>query len=145
MLSAKINWLATFYFSTYIKINWFNANCNFLYKHERIGKFLQTFNGLKSLINLNSFLARDLGLSLLSVLLKEKQRVLNAFYIGLKNLSMLLFCILSICLWTFSRQFQNIPLDITIRYPRWSTGPQYGNFHWVMFKKRAQLSTGKTF
>ena len=44
----------------------------FWYKHERIGKILQSLNGLKSLMNLNSFLARDLGLNLLSVLLQTR-------------------------------------------------------------------------
>ena len=38
-------------------------------KIERIGEVLQSLNDLKGLINLNSFLARDLGLNLLSVLL----------------------------------------------------------------------------
>ena len=37
-------------------------------KIERIGEVMQSLNDLKGLINLNSFLARDLGLNLLSVL-----------------------------------------------------------------------------
>ena len=35
---------------------------------ERIGQVLQSFKGLESLMNLNSSLARDLGLNLISVL-----------------------------------------------------------------------------
>ena len=50
--------------------------CNFLYKNERIGEVLQTLNGLKSLMNLNIFLARDLGLNLFSVLF-VKENLLN--------------------------------------------------------------------
>ena len=42
---------------------------NLFYEHERIGQGLQSLKGLKSLINFNSSLARDLGLNLLSVLL----------------------------------------------------------------------------
>ena len=38
------------------------------YVDERIGQVLQSLKGLESLINLNSSLAPDLGLNLLSVL-----------------------------------------------------------------------------
>ena len=45
-------------------------------KIKRIGEVLQSLNDLKGLINLNIFLARDLGLNLLSVLF-VKENLLN--------------------------------------------------------------------
>ena len=44
---------------------------NLFYEHERIGQGLQSLKGLKSLINFDIHLARDLRLNLLTVLFLE--------------------------------------------------------------------------